>query len=301
MTRLRADLLLLICAAIWGSAFVAQKDVHALRWPLLFVGARFALSALMLAPLALREARTAAALEHRDRYLAAGIGACLATAAGMQQLALTGTSATHGGFLTAVYVAFVPFVVWALTRTKPRPAVLAACAASVAGAWLLADRSPAGGWNTGDLLLLASDWVWALHITLVGKFLGRCQRPFLLCFAQYAVTAAAAGAMGLATERVAPGELRAALPSVLYAGLASGGIAYTLQIVAQRYTPAAEAALIMSLESVFAAVAGALLLHERLAPIAWLGCALILSGAIMVELAPELLRRLARPLPRSEE
>lgn len=294
MSRFRADILLFICAAIWGTAFVAQKDWHAADWPLLFVAARFALSALLLAPLALHEARAAPRLRHAERRLALGIGACLATAAVLQQVALTGTTATHGGFLTAVYVAFVPFVVWALARTPPRPAVLGACALSVAGAWLLAGKGHAGGWKSGDLVLLASDLAWALHITLVGKFLVQCQRPFLLCLVQYAVTSSTAAVLGLATESIAPGELRAALPSVLYAGLASGGIAYTLQIVAQRHTPAAEAALIMSLESVFAAIAGAILLHERLAPLAWLGCALILAGTIAVELAPALQRSLVR-------
>jgi drug/metabolite transporter (DMT)-like permease len=295
MTRFKADLLLLLCAFIWGTAFVAQKDLHAAHWPLLFVAARFALSALLLAPLALWEARRAQAPPLRGADLGLGglIGLCLCTGATLQQWALTGTTATNGGFLTAVYVAFVPFVVWAVAGTRPRPLVLLACAVAVLGAWLLAGGK-SGGWSRGDLVLLASDLVWALHITLIARFLGAANRPFLLCLIQYAVTAAGAGLVGALGERPQWADFAAGLPAIAYAGVASGGIAYTLQIVAQRHAPAAEAALILSLESVFAALAGALLLHERLGLVASLGCLLILAGAVMVDLAPAVRRGLLR-------
>jgi drug/metabolite transporter (DMT)-like permease len=297
MTRLRADALLLLCALIWGTAFVAQKSGNASMGPAWFVCARFAVSALLLAPLAWHEARgrgRAAAAGRSALALALAIGLCVCGGATLQQLAMATTTATNGGFLTAVYVAFVPFVVWLVAGTPPRPAVLAACAVTVAGAWLLAGQGRVVAWAPGDVILLVSDLVWALHITLVARFLGRFNRPFLLCFVQYAVTAAGAAAIGFFSAAPSLDGLRAALPAILYAGIASGGIAYTLQIVAQRHAPAAEAALIMSLESVFAALAGAILLHERLGAVAAAGCVLILLGAVMVELAPALRRGLAR-------
>jgi drug/metabolite transporter (DMT)-like permease len=293
MTRLRADVLLLICALIWGTAFVAQKNLAAGHWPLLFVCFRFAISAVLLAPLAWWESRRAGAstpAAPRDLGLAVAVGLCVCVAGSMQQVAMTSTSATNGGFLTAVYVAFVPFVVWAVARTPPRGVVLLACAITVCGAWLLAGNGAARGWSRGDLVILASDLIWAVHITLVARFLGRLNRPFLLCFVQYAVTALGAGLAGALTERASAAQVGDALVAILYAGIASGGVAYTLQIVAQRHTPAPEAALIMSLESVFAALAGALLLNERLTAPALAGCALILLGAVMVELAPALRR-----------
>lgn len=296
MSRLQADLLLLLCAFIWGTAFVAQKDLHAAAWPELFVAARFALSALLLAPLALHEARRPQAPPARrsELGLALLIGACLCVAATMQQVALTGTTATNGGFLTAVYVALVPFAVWAIAGSAPRPMVLLACAITVLGAWLLADHGQARGWSRGDLILLAADLLWALHITLIARFLGRLNRPFLLCFVQYAVTAAGAALASVLTEHTRWPDFQASLPAIAYAGIASGGIAYTLQIVAQKHAPAAEAALILSLESVFAALAGALALHERLTPLATAGCLLILAGAVMVDLAPAVRRGLLR-------
>jgi drug/metabolite transporter (DMT)-like permease len=296
MSRFQADLLLLICAFIWGTAFVAQKDLHAATWPALFVASRFTLSAILLAPLAWFEARKAGAptAHRRDLGLAVAVGLAVCVGATMQQWALTGTSATNGGFLTAVYVAFVPFVVWAISGTRPRPVVLLAVAIAVCGAWLLADHGHGQGWSRGDMVLLASDLVWALHITLVGIFLGRLNRPFLLCFVQYAITALGAGVLSLCTEHPQWPDFQASLPAIAYAGIASGGIAYTLQIVAQRHAPAAEAALIMSLESVFAAVAGALALHERLTPMATVGCLLILTGAVMVDVAPAMRRGFMR-------
>ena len=296
MSRFKADLLLLLCAFIWGTAFVAQKDLHAAAWPVLFVAARFLLSALLLAPLALFEARKPAAppVQRPDLLLAVLIGACLCVAATMQQVALTSTTATNGGFLTAAYVALVPFVVWVVAGDRPRPMVLLACAIAVLGAWLLADHGQGKGWSGGDLVLLAADLFWALHITLIAKFLGQLNRPFLLCFVQYGVTALGAGIFSVCTESTVWSEFQAGLVSIAYAGIASGGIAYTLQIVAQRHAPAAEAALILSLESVFAAIAGAVVLHERLTALATVGCLLILAGAVMVDLAPAVHRGLLR-------
>jgi drug/metabolite transporter (DMT)-like permease len=291
MTRLRADLLLLTAALIWGTAFIAQKVGNAAIGPFLFVSGRFVLSALLLAPLAAREARGAAKLRRRDWLLAAGIGATLFAAASLQQLGLKMTSVTNAGFITALYIAFVPFVARAIIRTAVRPLVLVAVAVSLLGAWLLTDHGEAARLSAGDFLVLASAALYALHIVLVGLFQKVAHRPFFLSFAQYAVVAVIAGIVGVGAEPLNWASVRDALPSIAYAGLLSGGVGYTLQIVAQRYTPATEAALIMSLESVFAALAAAILLGERLTLLAALGCGLILLGVVMVEIVPILPRR----------
>src|SRR5271154_4148755 len=110
MTRLRADFLLLAAALIWGTAFIAQKVGNGAIGPFLFVAGRFVLSALLLAPLAAREARGAAKLRPRDWMLASGIGATLFAGAATQQVGLKMTTVTDAGFITALYIAFVPFV-----------------------------------------------------------------------------------------------------------------------------------------------------------------------------------------------
>ena len=295
MNRLRADLLLLLTAFIWGTAFIAQKDANHTMGPITFVGSRFLLSALALLPLALYEMRRATLALTRKDWLQAGVvGLCLCTGSCLQQAGLVTTSATHGGFLTALYVVIVPFMVWALNRVRPRPLVIAACAVSIAGAWLLTDDGSARHWSFGDLLVLLADFAWAMAITVIGDFLQRTHRPFFLSFAQYAVTAVLALVLGLILEPVSLPGIGSAAPAILYAGILSGAVAFTLSVFAQKYTPPAEASLIMCLESVFAALAGAALLHERLTPLATVGCGLILLGVVMVEIGPAAMRHLSR-------
>ena len=291
MNRFRADLLLLLAAFIWGTAFVVQKNANQSMGPVLFVGLRFTLSTLALLPLVRYEAkRVTAPLSRLDWIQAALIGLCLFAGASLQQVGLVTTTATNGGFLTALYVVFVPFMLWSMTRQPPRALVVAACLVSVAGARLLADNGQAKHWVVGDLLVLLADLAWALAIVLIGVFLQRSHRPFFLSFVQYGVTAALGLAVGLGFGPVSLPGIVTALPAILYAGLLSGALAFTVQIIAQRHTPPAEAALIMSLESVFAALAGAWLLAERLTPLGVAGSALILLGVVLVETGPALMR-----------
>lgn len=292
MTRLRADLLLLLTAFIWGTAFVAQKYGNDSMPPITFVGTRFLLSALMLLPLAWYEARRQSVPLSRLDWVQAGIvGLCLFSGSCLQQLGLLTTSATNAGFLTALYVVMVPFTVWIVSRQPPRSMVLLACAVSIAGAWLLTDDGQARHWRMGDIIIVVSDVAWAVAITVIAMFMQRSQRPFFLSLTQYTVTAVLALAVGFCFESPSFAGLHTALGAVLYAGLLSGGVAYTLGVIAQKHTPPAEAALIMCLESVFAALAGAVMLHERLTVTAALGCGLILLGVVMVEVGPVLMRR----------
>ena len=146
--------------------------------------------------------------------------------------------------------------------------------------------------SVGDGLILLSDVAWALGIALTPMFLARRPRPFTLAFLEFAVCAALAAGAATAFEPVRAADFLAGLVPLLYAGVISGGVAFTMQIVAQGYTPPAEAALILSLESVFAAIAGAILLAERLTVAATAGCALILSSVLLVELGAPALARL---------
>lgn len=294
MNRLRADALLLLSAIIWGTGFVAQKAGNETMGPVAFVGARFLLSAIMLLPLALYEARSPKdVLSRRDVTLACIIGLTLFVGSWLQQAGLMTTTATNGGFLTALYVVLVPFVAWLLTRERIRPFVLVAGVICISGAWLLTDTGEARVWRPGDAMLLVADIAWAFSIALSSMFLIRTHRPFFMSFVQYAITAVLGIGAALIFETPTQAGIEAALPSILYAGLISGGVAFTLQFIALRHTPSAEAALILSLESVFAFVAGAILLNERLTPVAMAGCALILLGVVVAETGPALMRRFA--------
>ncbi len=292
MTRLRADLLLLLCSMIWGTAFVAQKAGNGAAGPLAFVGGRFVLSALMLVPLACWERRRAVArISRRDWRLAGLAGFCLFSGSALQQIGLSTTSVTNAGFITALYIAFVPFAGWIIFKRPVTRLVLAACVVSLGGAWLLANHGQAAHLAPGDFLVLGAAILYALHIIVVSMFLAASPRPFFLCFVQYTVSAIAGWALAGAFEPVRLAGLEAAFPTIAYAGILSGGVGYTLQIVGQRHTPATEAALIMSMESVFAALAAAIILGERLSLMGGLGCTMILTGVIMVEVLPALPRR----------
>jgi len=297
MNRLRADALLLLTAAIWGSAFIAQKIGNTHLPPLAFVAARFLLSAIVLLPFAYYEAqKTTQPLQKRDVRTAILIGALLFVGGSLQQVAMITASATHGGFLTALYVVMVPFATWALTRERVRPFILLACAISITGAWILTQTSATPeGFHTGDMLLVIADVAWAFWISLIAIFLKNNYRPFFLAFSQFAMTGTLALVASLIFETTTINGLQAALSAILFTGVISGGLAFTLQIFAQRHTPPAEAALIMSLESVFAFMAGALLLNERMTPTAMAGCAMILLGVAVAEAGPALLRRYAPP------
>lgn len=288
MTRMRADLLLMAVSIIWGTAFIAQKHANEAMGPISFVGARFLVSWVALAPLAFYEHSKKAQppLRKEDLGLAGLIGLCLFVASALQQSGLVTTTATNGGFLTALYVIFVPFIVWMITGAKPRLVVLTAIVVCVAGAWLLTEQGHFQGLTAGDALVLIADIAWAAGISLVPVFLARADRPFFLAFAQYGLAAVCGVVAGLSFEPLSQEGLAMAFPAILYAGVCSGGIAFTLQIFAQKYTPPAEAALIMSLESVFAALSGAALLAERLTGPAILGCVLILLGVVLVEAGP---------------
>ena len=293
MSRLASDALLLVTACLWGVTFVAQKDAVGIVPPLAFVAARFAVSALALAPLALLERRWSQRRAERGAtLLALAIGLSLFLGTSLQQAGLETTSATNGGFLTACYVVLTPFVVWALQRRTPARA-RARREPRLASRRLAARRRGRAGFAPLDRRRARSPGRSRLGdghradpaLPPPG---GAAAHPRLrpICGLRRA-----RGLFSMALETVAPHAFIAAAPAILFAGLVSGAVAYTLQIFAQARTPPAEAALILSLESVFAALAGAALLGERLTSLGVVGCALILIGAVAVETVPVLTRK----------
>ena len=219
MSRVRADLLLVLAAFIWGTAFIAQKNAGELMGPITFVGVRFLLSCAALAPLALYERRHSdAPLKKGDLPLAGLIGICVFAAAASQQVGLATTTATNGGFLTALYVVLVPVFVFAQTGVRPRQVVLVAGLGSIAGAWLLTDSAQLQSWTSGDALVLIADIAWAAGISLVPTFLARTNRPYFLAFAQFGVIGVLGAVVGLGGEPFSLEGLSAALPSIPLCG-----------------------------------------------------------------------------------
>ncbi len=286
MTRLRADLLLLLASLIWGGAFVGQSTAMAHMGPFTFIGARFVLASLALLPFALVEARNAVGPMPAGRVPALiGIGVVFFCGVALQQVALVRTSVTHAGFLTALYVVMVPAIGAVFLRHKLPGVIWPAAALSLAGTFLLGGGRIDGlGW--GDAMLVVGAVFWAGQIIGLGALAFDLRRPVMITLTQFAVTAALGLAAGFVFETP---NLDAALlcwREIAYTGFLSGGLAFTLQTIAQAHTPPADSAILLSMESVFAALFGALLLGERLTLIGWTGGAMVLAAAILVQVTP---------------
>ncbi len=296
----RADILLFLTAAIWGFAFVAQRVGMEHVGPLTFNGVRFALGAVALLPLIrfMESSRSRTNKVSGTRLLSGGILLGLALFAGstLQQLGLAApllqswgvASSTAGkaGFITGLYVVLVPLMGLVFGQ-RAGVGSWGGAFLAVVGMYML---SVTGGVSVafGDILVMGSAFFWAGHVLLVGKLspgmdavdavklssiqFGVCS-ALSLCGASFMESMTLEGIMG------------ATLP-ILYGGLMSTGVAYTLQVVAQRDANSSHAAVILSLEAVFAAIGGWMLLDETLGVRALIGCGLMLVGMLVSQLKP---------------
>ena len=285
MSRFRADLLLLINAIIWGTAFIPQKQANDFIGPLTFIGFRYSVSMLLLLPFAFYETRKISKqISRQELFLCVMLGVILFVSMSLQQTGLLTTSATNAGFLTSLYVVLTPFIAMILLKQRPDMRHIIACLGSMIGAWLLATNGTFEKINFGDVQILVSDIGWATWIVLVSIFMSRSDRPFLLALIQYSIATVLGFTFGGVLEETTTNGVTNCLFQIIYAGVFSGGLATTLQAFAQKYTPPADAALIVSLESIFAALAAYIFLGETLTFLAITGCMIILISVISVEL-----------------
>lgn len=281
---LRADLLMLLTAAIWGSTFVAQRLGMEEIGPFLYTGLRFGLGALVLLPLLLYRPAGSAAPAPLSRPLLLGgalLGLVLTCGINLQQVGLLFTSVTNSGFITGLYVIMVPLL-GLLIGQRAAPGTWAGAALAVLGMGLLsigANFSVA----PGDWLQLAGAVVWGVHVLLVGALASR-HDPIRIAFLQFVTCALLSLLLAALLEDIDPAAILRAGPAILYGGVIAVGIGFTLQVVAQKHAIASHAAIILSLEAVFAALAGALLLDESLPARGYLGAALMFAGMLVAQL-----------------
>lgn len=285
---LRADLLMLLTAIIWGSAFIAQRMGMDSIGPFLYTGLRFTLASIVLLPLILFLERR---VEHRKPeafnpgLLIGGLVMGLALTIGMnlQQVGLLFTSVTNSGFITGLYVIIVPLLGLFLGH-KTGLGIWMGAALAVTGMFLL---SVGDGFQvaSGDWLQLAGAFVWGIHVLLVGHFASR-HDPLQLALIQFAVCGLISLLLALIFEPIQLTAILAALPAILYGGLLGVCVGFTLQVVAQKDAIPSHAAVILSMEAVFAAIFGALLLGEALSIKGYFGCALMLAGMLLAQLWP---------------
>ena len=290
MKQTKYTLILLGCSVIWGSAFVAQSAAMKLGMlPYAFTAVRMLVGAVCLMPFIYLRRKTAipATRAGRIRLVKSGalIGVTVALASCFQQVGLQYTTAGKGAFLTALYILLVPIVGAAFFHRRTGVWTWLCLIIGAVGLWFLS-ITEAFTLEKGDALMVVCALVVTLQILLVDKFAPDFDALTLCCLE--VLTAGLLSFVPMAvTEGFAFVNIRPALWCILYCGIFSCGIAYWLQIVGQRHLPPALASLIMSFESVFGAIFGALILHERMTGRELLGCGLIFAALVLSQVLPQ--------------
>jgi drug/metabolite transporter (DMT)-like permease len=275
--RVRADLLMLLAAMIWGGAFSAQRVAAKELTFFWFNGIRFLLGALVLLPLIHFRWR----MEWRKLGWVSLAGGLVFLGSDLQQAGLETTSAANAGFLTTLYTVFVPILLAVGWRQRVGRYAWVAALLAVAGGMLL---STGGVYQaaTGDALEVAGALAWAFHVIVVSRAVRQVD-VLQFSFGQFVVCGLLNLAVGVLSGDFPAQGLVNAWWAVAYAGFLSVGVAYTLQVVGQKTAPPADAAILLSMEAVFAAVFGFLLLGEGLSGIQLIGCALLMAAILLVQ------------------
>ncbi len=305
-TKLKHSLLLLLAATIWGFAFVAQSVGMDYVKPFTFNGVRSAIGALFLVPcIFLFQKRTESATNSvqkssdasaakttvsvqttgsRKDLLIGGIccGVVLAIASSLQQIGISYTTVGKAGFLTAIYIVLVP-ILGLFLKKKCSPFVWISVALALVGLYLLSMTDGFGSIGKGDLLLIAGSFLFAVHILVVDYFSPRCNGVALSCI-QFFVCAIVCLVPAFLFEQPSLSSILAAWAPILYAGVLSCGVGYTLQIIGQKGMNPTIASLILSLESTISVLAGWLLLGQTLSTRELAGCGIVFVAIILAQL-----------------
>ncbi|MCC6093678.1 MAG: DMT family transporter [Eubacterium sp.] len=297
--KVRHSIFLLLAALIWGTTFVAQSIAAQSMGTFTYNFCRFYVGALVLLPVAVLVGRkdplspgytgkpvpgiTRSIHERRRDLLVAGTacGIILFLAGSFQQMGLEYTTAGKSGFITALYIILVPVFGLFLHKKCP-PAVWAAVILAVIGFYLLCVRE-GFSINRGDLITLGCSCMFAIHILTIDHFIPRVNGVQLSCI-QFLVAGTLSVISAFLLETPSIHAMILCIGPILYAGILSSGIAYTLQIIGQRGLNPALASLLMSLESVISAISGWIILGDALSGKEILGCVLVFSGVILAQL-----------------
>ncbi|MBV6400427.1 MAG: hypothetical protein CNIPEHKO_00714 [Anaerolineales bacterium] len=300
--RLKADLLLFIVAVIWGTGFVAQGVAAQYQAAYLFNGVSFMLAALILIPFIPKDVLATESAEKTEKkknsqwslwtqwlpklpkqqwkwmFIA---GAILFFATAFQQVGLFYTKVANAGFLTSLYVVFTPFLLWVMFREKPHWVDMLAVVLAGVGAYFL---STAGRFEVqrGDTLEVIGSAFWALHVVVLGRFASKFESVSFAA-GHFFISGSLNFLCGLAFEDVSQLTALPLVGAILFRASISVGIGYTLQVWGQKHTPPTDAALILSLEAVFAGLAGWFVLSQTLQPIQILGCVVIFVAVLLAQ------------------
>lgn len=291
--KMRGNLMLLLTALIWGTAFVAQSAGMEHVQPFTYNGIRTLIGGLVLIPVILlfdrlkpADARPSAEEQKviNKNSLVGGLccGTVLCIASSLQQFGVSMTTAGKAGFITALYIVIVPLM--GVFIKKKIPKIIWLCVAIAVGGFYLLCVKEGFSIGTGDLLVLCCAFFFSIHIMVIDHFTaGKVDGVRMSCV-QFLVAGIMAMILMFLFEEPTMASIWDARVPILYAGIMSCGVAYTLQILGQKDTDPTTATLLMSLESVFAALSGWVLLHESLSLKELLGCALVFAAVILAQI-----------------
>lgn len=281
MSLLKANLLLLLAAALWGFGNVAQKTVLAHLDALSAVGLRCLIGGLLVLPFVLTERRLPAGPAHFSSLVR--IGVLFAVSVTLQQLCYLGATVTNASFMISTATVMTPLAAWLLIGERPTASLIFAAGLTVVGAMLLSGG--VASLSGGDLTAILSAACYALWTVELGRHMQAHGRPFTAAAAQFLLAAAFALPLGVMQGNLSLGAALAAGPELGILGVFSTAVAFGIQIVTQRFTPASHVAVIVSAESVFGALGAAIFLGERNSPLGALGAAIILVAILSVAMS----------------
>lgn len=288
--QVTANILMFVAAFIWGVAFIAQKMVIGHMGAFTFNGLRFFIGGLSMLPLMLYYKKKPDAGNEADKVplkktILPGllIGVALCVGASLQQLGLNNTTAGKAGFITDLYIIFIPIAEIFMGR-KIKKTVWPCAALALIGLYLIS-VSADFTISSGDLLVFIGSFFWTAQMLLVDKYSKSCNL-IKLSFMQYMTTAAISFVIAAFTETVTLDGIVVCVGPILFSSIMSVGVAYTLQMVGQRYAKPSTAAIILSMESVIAALAGAVVLHEQMSVRSIIGCVLMITAMVLIQVLP---------------
>lgn len=286
--------LLLLTAAIWGFAFVAQVQGMDHVEPFTLIGVRFLIAIIVLLPVVLffERGRTDAAERKRTLIASLVAGLLLFTASSFQQFGIQiQGSAGVAGFITGLYTVLVPIACYLFFKQRTSVSVWLGAILAVLGLFLLCYKVGEGLYfGLGELLLLIGSFLWTAHVIVIDK-LGKSVRSLHLAWGQFAVCAVLGLLLAFVFEQPSLGAILDAKWSILYCGVMSSGVAYTLQIVAQKRADPTKAAIVLSTESLFSAIGGLLFGIDDISWIGYVGCALMFAGIVASQIEPRSKRK----------
>ena len=282
MEKKLSSTLLMVAAFIWGTAFVAQTSGMKTMGPFTFTAIRLLLGGFAILPFAIFYIRKANYLNRNSIILLSNMGLALLVGALFQQFALLYTNVANVAFLTALYVPIVPLIYFIYYKKPLSKLIFLSAALCILGVWFLTKRDLQFG-SVGDFLSIIGAFFWSIHIILISKSSEMKLEPVITASLHILFAGFVGLFLAIFIEKPSILNIKGGAFELLYTGILSIGLGFTLQTIAQKYSPPSNTAILLSIESVFASIAAFIILGQILDFNSIIGCTLILIGVIISE------------------